>query len=127
MNGILAVHNNDRQRFHAVNKIMKLKIIIDDQARDLDVPDHILSDAEDFYQKMDRDMDQGWQMGPEYVESPDLVQRCQIAADKILTAIDTENQNLLFLMAGYILSRLPDIKSIDINTSGEMSETLVNR
>jgi len=106
---------------------MKLKIIIDDQVRDLDVPDHVLSDGTDFYKKMDHDMDQGWQMGPEYVEAPDLVQRCQIAADKILTAIDTENQNLLFLMAGYILSRVPDIKSVDINTSGEMSETLINR
>lgn len=106
---------------------MKLKIIIDDQARDLDVPDHVLSDGEDFYRKMDQDMNQGWQMGPEYVESPDQVQRCQIAADKILTAIDTENQNLLFLMAGYILSRVPDVKSVDINTSGEMSETLINR
>lgn len=105
---------------------MKLTIVIDNQSRDLEVPETILEDGQEFFQKMDNDMNQGWQMGPDYIESPNQVQRCQIAADKILTAIDTENQNLLFLMAGYIVSRVPDVKSIDINTSGELSETLIN-
>ncbi len=104
---------------------MKLNIIIDEQVRDLEVPNDILTDGEEFFAKMDNDMNQGWQMGPDYIESPDQIQRCQIAADKILTAIDTENQTLLMLMAGYILSRAPEVKSIDINTSGELLETLV--
>ena len=105
---------------------MKLTIVIDNESRDLQLPDTILEDGESFFQKMDNDMNQGWQMGPEYVESPNQVQRCQIAADKILTAIDTENENLLYLMAGYILSRIPEVKSIDINTEGELSDTLIN-
>lgn len=106
---------------------MKLKIIIEDQARDLDVPETMLAEGEEFYIKMDRDMDRGWQMGPDFVEQPDQVQRCQIAADKILTAIDTENHGLLMLMAGYILSRAPGVQTVDINTSGEMAETLIKR
>jgi len=106
---------------------MKLKIVIDDQTQEVDIPEHVLKDAEDFFAKMDNDMNQGWQMGPDYIESPDQTQRCQIAADKILTAIDTENQNLLMLMAGYILSRVPNVKEVDINTSGELSETLIIR
>jgi len=105
---------------------MKLTIVIDNESRDLQLPETIIEDGESFFQKMDNDMNQGWQMGPEYVESPDKVQRCQIAADKILTAIDTENENLLYLMAGYILSRMPEVKSIDINTEGELSDTLIN-
>lgn len=106
---------------------MKLKIIIEDQARDLEVPEDMLDDGKEFYDKMDKDMDRGWQMGPDFVEQPDQLQRCQIAADKILTAIDTENHGLLLLMAGYILSRAPGVQSVDINTSGEMAETLINR
>lgn len=105
---------------------MKLTIVIDSESRDLLLPDTILEDGESFFQKMDNDMNQGWQMGPDYVESPNQVQRCQIAADKILTAIDTENENLLYLMAGYILSRMPDVKSIDINTEGDLADTLIN-
>lgn len=104
---------------------MKLKIVIDDQVQEVNIPEHVLQEAEDFFEKMDNDMNKGWQMGPDYVELPDQTQRCQIAADKILTAIDTENQNLLMLMAGYILSRAPNVREIDINTSGEVSETLI--
>lgn len=105
---------------------MKLTIVIDNQTRDLQLPETILEDGESFFQKMDSDMNKGWQMGPDYIESPNQVQRCQIAADKILTAIDTENENLLYLMAGYIVSRMPEVKSIDINTTGELSDTLIN-
>jgi hypothetical protein len=105
---------------------MKLTIVIDNQSRDLQLPDKILEEGESFFQKMDNDMSRGWQMGPDYIESPNQVQRCQIAADKILTAIDTENENLLYLMAGYIVSRMPNVKSIDINTTGELSDTLIN-
>jgi len=104
---------------------MKLNIVIDDQSRDIDIPEEVLRDGKDFFDKMDADMDRGWQMGPEFVENPDPIQRCQIAADKILTAIDTENQNLMMLMAGYILSRQPEVSQININTSGEVLETLI--
>ncbi len=102
---------------------MNLEITIEDQKKNLEVPDNIIQDAEDFFNKMDRDMDQGWQMGPEYIEKPDQIDRCKIAADKILIAIDTRNENLLHLMAGYILSRLPGITGINIDTHGVMQNT----
>jgi hypothetical protein len=72
---------------------------------------------------MDRDMDRGWQMSREWVECLNLKQRCQIAADKMLNAIHSENETLMLLMAGYILSRLPDVTRINIDTNGEMMET----
>lgn len=102
---------------------MKLRITIEDRTRELEVPDHVISEAEGFFAKMDKDMDRGWQIGPDYVENPDLTQRCQIAADKILQAVDTENHDLLQLMAGYILARMPDVAAIDIDTSGDPQST----
>ncbi len=50
---------------------MKLNIIVDERALTVDVPPHMLHEAEDFYRTMDRDMDRGWQMGPEFIENPD--------------------------------------------------------
>ena len=102
---------------------MKLSITIDDRTKTLDVPEHILKDGEEFFHKMDQDMDRGWQMGQEYVEQPTAVNRCQIAADKMLIAIDTGNENLLFLMAGYVLTRMPGIATIRIDNHGEMLST----
>ncbi|MDA8420180.1 MAG: hypothetical protein M0039_02830 [Pseudomonadota bacterium] len=98
---------------------MKLKIIIDDSAREIDVPQDLLASAEDFFRKMDSDMDRGWRMGPEFIDHPDQTNRCQIAADKLLASISTGNSSLAMLMAGYILKRRPGVTGVRIDTGGE--------
>jgi hypothetical protein len=102
---------------------MQLTLYIDDKTQALEIPKELLQEANDFFKKMDRDMDRGWQMSREWVEYPSLIQRCQIAADKLLGAIHSENETLMMLMAGYILARLPDVTGVRINTDGEMLET----
>ncbi|VAW78927.1 hypothetical protein MNBD_GAMMA14-1236, partial [hydrothermal vent metagenome] len=51
---------------------MILKLTIDDQTCNIDVPEQMLKEAEEFYAKMDVDMDKGWQMSRFWVEKPDL-------------------------------------------------------
>ena len=41
---------------------MILKVQIDDQLLELNVPEGFIEQAQDFFAKMDADMDQGWQM-----------------------------------------------------------------
>ena len=102
---------------------MKLDVIIDSKNHRIDVPQEMLDEGEEFFRKMDRDMDGGWQMGPEFVESPDPAQRCQIAANKLLISVSAQNQLLVQLMAAYILRRMPNIKAVEIDTTGEMLNT----
>jgi len=102
---------------------MQLTLHIEDKSHTINVPDSILNEGLDFYNKMDKDMDLGWQMSRQWVDNPDQTQRCQIAANKMLSAISGENETLLMLMAGYILSRMPHVKTIRIDTNGEMGET----
>jgi hypothetical protein len=102
---------------------MKLDVIIDNKTHRIEVPQDMLAEGETFFQKMDRDMDSGWQMGPEFVESPDIAQRCQIAANKLLVSVSAQNQLLVQLMAGYILKRMPGIQTVEIDTGGEMLNT----
>lgn len=102
---------------------MKLDVIIDSKTHRIEVPQDMLDDGEDFFQKMDRDMDAGWQMGPEFVESPTPAQRCQIAANKLLVSISAQNKLLVQLMAAYILRRMPAIQAVEIDTAGEMLNT----
>ncbi len=68
-------------------------------------------------------MDQGWQMSRDWVEFPDAQQRCQVAADKILTAIENDNEKLLMLMAAYIIRTMPGVKTVNIDITGDMNET----
>ena len=102
---------------------MKLNIIVEGRSNAFEVPDSLLIEAKDFFSKLDADMDKGWQMSRDWVENPTQEQRCQIAGDRILTAIETDNEKLLMLMAAYILRTLPGIKTINIDVTGDMNET----
>jgi hypothetical protein len=100
-----------------------LKIIIDDQTQEINVPQALLSEARDYFDQVDRDMDGGWQMGRDWVEAPDRVQRAQIVADRLLTAIETDNLKLGTLMAGYLLDRLPGVELVEPDLQGEIQNT----
>ena len=102
---------------------MKLNLIIDGRHMSYDVPDALLVDARDFFAKMDADMDKGWQMSRDWVENPNKEQRCQIAANKLLTAMENGNEPLMQLMAAYILHTLPGVKTVNIDVTGDMNET----
>lgn len=102
---------------------MELTITVDADQYQVEVPDDVVAEGEDFFARMDADMDKGWQMSREWVEQPGNLQRCQIAADKILTALHTENEALTMMMAGYILSRMPGVTGIRIVNDGDMSTT----
>ena len=102
---------------------MRLTLIIDDKTSWIEVPQDVLEDGETFFQKMDHDMDGGWRMGPEFIESPNQTQRCQIAANKLLVSMSTVNKTVAELMAGYILKRLRGVTGVRIDTGGEMLNT----
>ena len=102
---------------------MMLKVIIEDQLFELNIPEAFLDQADDFFRRMDRDLDQGWQMGHEWVAKPDVEQRCRIVADKLMGAIEQENDVLGRLMAGYIVRRMPSVETIHIDSGGEVRNT----
>ena len=65
---------------------MILKVRIDDQDVSLEIPKDMLEEAEDIFIKMDQDMDQGWQMGRDWEETPNTQAKCKIVADRMLSA-----------------------------------------
>ena len=102
---------------------MRFKVIVGEQVYAVEVPEDLLREAGEFHARLDRDMDHGWQMSREYVAQPDRLQRCQIAADKLLTALMQDNESTAMLMAGYIARRMPGAVGVDIDASGEMQNT----
>jgi len=83
----------------------------------------VIEQGEEFFARLDADMDKGWQMSREWVQRPNRSERCQIVADKLLTALETENQKLGMLMAGYILKRMPEVDGVEIDIRGEIQNT----
>ena len=102
---------------------MKLNVYVVDNMIPIEVPDDMLEDAEHIYKKMDSDMDKGWQMYRDWVDDLTQQQRCQVVADKLLTALENENQPSAMLMAGYIMTRMPGILNVHISTDGDITQT----
>lgn len=106
---------------------MKLDVYIGNELHSVEIPELVMTEGHDFFDKLDKDMDGGWKMGPDFVESPDAEQRAQIVADKLMTAIETGNTTMTNLLAGYIMTRLPDTKAVNIDQYGEPLNTRIYR
>ena len=104
-------------------RTLLLNVYIDESHHPIETPPGMVVEAEDFFAKMDADMDQGWQMSRQWVDKLSPLNRCQIVADKLMTALDAGNETLVQLMAAYILKRMPGVAGVRINTDGEMLET----
>nr|CAA6816296.1 MAG: Unknown protein [uncultured Thiotrichaceae bacterium] len=101
---------------------MQLRVYVNDAVQDIAVPETMLSEASEFFDKMDADMNNGYQMSRTWVANPNQEQRCQIAGDRILTALTNGNQKMGTLMAAYILKRAPQVQAIYFNIEGDMTE-----
>lgn len=107
-------------------KMMILNISIDGNILSVEVPQDIIDNADDLFRKMDMDMDKGWTMGREFIAQPNLEQRCQIVADKILTAMDNDQEQTKIMMSAYILSRMPNVMTLYIDNTGDINETWID-
>ena len=103
---------------------MQLNIIVSDYSMNLNIPEAFVEASGEAFDRLDRDMDGGVQIGRDWIDAPDRHQRCQIAADKLLTALETDNENLAMLSAAYTVSRLPGVTRVKIDDSGEIRGTL---
>ena len=101
---------------------MILKVFLEEQTYPIEIPDSIVTDAEDFFSYLDTDMDRGWQMSQHWVDNPTTSQRCQIVADKLLTALHNDEQKTGVMLSAYILNRLPGTTEVHLSTSGDMNE-----
>ncbi len=102
---------------------MILNVVVDGNTFPIEVPDHLVRDAGEFFDKIDADMDKGYLVGREWVDNPTLEHRVQVVADRMLTAMETENESMRVMMAAYILNRVPGIKGVRVATDGDIMES----
>ena len=105
--------------------IRVLNVVIDGQMQAVNVEEEMVLSGSPLFNKMDEDMNKGWTLSKEFVENPNVTQRCQIVGDKLLSAIEDNNEQMKTMMAAYILSRVPNIMTIYIDNNGEIFETQI--
>ena len=101
---------------------MILNINVDDESFALDVPEELIKEVQPILEEMDKEFDQGCQLGRFWVDKPSDEQRCQIAVNNIVNCMHTENKRMFYLMAAYILTKFPNIKAVTVNSELEIHE-----
>jgi hypothetical protein len=102
---------------------MLLKVIIEDDIYELNVPDELVNGSGDFFDQLDREMDEGRQMGRSWIPRPDKEDRLRIIGDRLLGALERQNHGVGRLMAAYILNRAPGVDALALDTTGEIQNT----
>jgi hypothetical protein len=104
-----------------------LYVIVDDEAilefdRKKPVPGH----QRQYLDNMDAQMDQGIQLGEDFIEKPNPLQRSQFVATSLVNLLFKDQYSTAIAMCTYLAKRMPDLKQIKcIEKDGETSIELV--
>ncbi|VAW57686.1 hypothetical protein MNBD_GAMMA07-498 [hydrothermal vent metagenome] len=101
---------------------MNFNISIDEESYTLEVSDKLMQELESTHHDMDTEYDKGLQLGRYWIDQPTLEQRCQLTADKVVSAIHQENIRLFYITASYILRKFPALKNVTVSSDFEISD-----
>jgi hypothetical protein len=79
-----------------------------------------------YLEKMDLKMDEGIQLGDDFIEHPDVNDRAQFIAANLLHAIKNDDEAMAAAHCSYLANKLPELKQIRFEEqNGEVSIELV--
>ena len=76
--------------------------------RDISLP----GKQRDYLDRMDQDMNDGIQLGEEYVVAPTQIQRAQFIALHLVQALLADNEQYIVASCAYLADRLPELKQV---------------
>ena len=76
--------------------------------RDILLPDK----QRDYLNRMDQDMDVGIQLGNQYIEAPNQIQRAQFIALHLVQSLLADNEQQIAASCAYLADRLSDLKQV---------------
>ncbi len=90
-----------------------LYVIINDEPilefdRSKPVPGH----QRQYLDKMDARMDQGIQLGTDFIKAPNALQRSQFVANSLVNALQNDQDGIASAMCTYLAKRMPDLQQI---------------
>jgi len=103
--------------------ISLLYVIVNDKPilefdRKKPVPGH----QRQYLDNMDSQMDQGIQLGSDFINAPNALQRSQFVANSLVNHLIKEEYSVAIAMCTYLAKRMPDLKQI--KCQGDLEEEL---
>ncbi len=79
-----------------------------------------------YLDNMDSRMDEGIQLGADFIKNPNALQRSQFVANSLVSALLKKDDKLAVAMCTYLAKRMPDLQQIKCSNEGNstLSPTL---
>ena len=98
----------------------KLVILFNGQATvEYDRSKRLPGHQREYLDKMDSDMDAGFELSGEVIDAPDSVQRAKFVAMHLVQALMDEHDGMVAAGCAYLANRLPDLKQVKVVQQGE--------
>lgn len=75
-----------------------------------------------YLDNMDTRMDKGIQLGDDFIEAPNALQRSQFVANSLVNALLKGNDALAVAMCTYLAKRMPDLQQIQCKSEESQKE-----
>lgn len=90
-----------------------LTVVVNDQAViEYDRRKPLAAHQRLYIDRMDRDMDNGFQLDGQHLGSPDLLARARFTATSLIQALEAGNDGLAAATCAYLALRLPELKQV---------------
>ncbi len=99
-----------------------LYVVVNDEAllefdRSKPVPGH----QRQYIDNMDSQMDQGIQLGKDFIQNPNALQRSQFVANSLVNHLLKEKYSVAIAMCTYLAKRMPELKQIKCKEESDKS------
>lgn len=100
--------------------IHKLTVFIDDASiLEYDRNQRLPGKQREYLDKMDLDMDRGFDLGGEHIDNPDKNERAKFVAMNLIRAIEANNEPMMAATCSYLANRYDDLAEVRANAQGE--------
>lgn len=101
----------DKGLFDMENSILYV-IVNDDPVLEFDRSKPVPGHQRQYLDNMDSQMDQGIQLGNDFIQQPNALQRSQFVANSLINHILKDEYSVAIAMCTYLAKRMPDLKQI---------------
>jgi hypothetical protein len=78
-----------------------------------------------YLDNMDARMDQGIQLGADFIKAPNALQRSQFVANSLVNALQNDQDGIASAMCTYLAKRMPDLQQIKcVSKEGDSDKEL---
>lgn len=97
-----------------------LTVIVNDEPKlEFDRKKPVPGHQRQYLDNMDAQMDQGIQLGPDFIDNPHALQRSQFVANSLVNHLLKEEYSTAIAMCTYLAKRMPDLQQIKCKGDAE--------